>query len=61
MRCLVENQTLLEPIEIKTFTADYVLETDFMSKCDICEQNGKLYIYLESMNIYLPIKKSTFS
>jgi len=58
MKRLVENQTLIEPIEIKTFAADYILETDFMSKCDICEQNGRLYVFLEAINIYLPIKKS---
>ena len=58
MRRLLENQTLLEPVEIKIFTANYALETDFLSKCDICEQNGKLYVYLKAMNIYLPIKKN---
>ncbi len=58
MRRLLENQTLLEPIEIKTFTGNYSLETDFLSKCDVCEQNGRLYIYLKAMNIYLPIRKS---
>jgi len=58
MKRLVENQTLLEPIAVKTFTADYILETEFLSECDICEQSGRLYVYLKSMNIYLPIKKS---
>ena len=58
MRLLLENQTLLEPIEIKTFTGNFTLETDLLSKCDVCEQNGKLYVYLKAMNIYLPIRKS---
>jgi len=58
MRCLLENQTLLEPIQVKTFTGSYTLETDFLSKCDVCEQNGRLYVYLKAMNIYFPIKKS---
>lgn len=58
MRRLLENQTLLEPIEIKTCIGHYALEMDFLSKCDVCEQNGKLYVYLKDMNIYLPIRKS---
>lgn len=59
MRVLLENQMVLEPIEIKTMTGNFILETDSLSKCDVCEQNGKLYAYLKEINIYLPIKKST--
>ncbi len=58
MRRLLEDQTLLEPVEIKTFMGNYTLEMEFLSKCDFCEQNGKLYVYLKAMNIYLPIRKS---
>lgn len=58
MRRLLENQTLLESIKIKTFTGNYRLAVNCLSKYDVCEQNGELYIYLEAINIYLPIRKS---
>jgi hypothetical protein len=57
MRLISENQALLEPIKIKTSSTEYTLETDFLAVCDICEQSGKLYIYLKPQNIYLPISK----
>ncbi|MBD3792110.1 MAG: hypothetical protein IE918_08200 [Campylobacterales bacterium] len=58
MRKVVEKQTLVEPVEFKTITADFVLDIGSLSQCDICEQNGKLYAYVEELNIYLPVRKS---
>lgn len=57
MRIVSENQAILEPIKVKTFNAAYALESIFLERCDICEQNGKLYVYLRAKNIYLPISK----
>ncbi|MGC9350476.1 MAG: hypothetical protein ACP5D3_00630 [Sulfurovum sp.] len=58
MRKVAEKQTLIEPVEFKTFTADFILDIESLSHCDICEQNGKLYAYVEELNIYLPVRKN---
>ena len=57
MERILENQALLQPVVIETFSANYILETKFDEICDICSQNGKLYIYLRAQNVYLPISK----